>query len=298
VAFNDAMTTLSPGPRAAAASAPQPATFEELAALPDEQLDVATGAALIARDAFPHLDVVQLLARFDELAAPLVTGHVADGAPRDQARRVSEHLYDTVGFRGNEADYYDPKNSFLPDVLDRKLGIPITLAVVYCEVARRAGVRARGVAFPGHFLVRVDGPEVDDAPHVVDPFFGGRLLGVPELQALLHRAAPTERLVAAEHLAVATPRATLVRMLINLKWVYMTRGDLTRALLALDRIVLLSPDSAAALRERGTLAARLGSVESARADLSRLLELAPDAPDAGSIRRQLAELRAKGSVLN
>jgi regulator of sirC expression with transglutaminase-like and TPR domain len=183
-------------------------------------------------------------------------------------------------------------------VLDRKLGIPITLALVYCEVARRAGVRARGVAFPGHFLVRIDGPGGDDAPHVVDPFSGGRLLNPPELQALLHRAAPTQRLVPAEHLAVATPRATLVRMLINLKWVYMTRGDLARALLALDRIVLLSPDSAAALRERGLLAARLGSVEAAGADLSRLLELAPDAPDAESIRRQLADLRAKGPVLN
>src|SRR5580700_5572939 len=187
------MTTLSPGPRAAAASAPQPATFEELAALPDEQLDVATGAALIARDAFPHLDVVQLLARFDELAAPLVTGHVADDAPRDQARRVSEHLYDTVGFRGNEADYYDPKNSFLPDVLDRKLGIPITLAVVYCEVARRAGVRARGVAFPGHFLVRVDPPGREDSPVAVDPFFGGRRLDEAGLQTLLKRASPSQK---------------------------------------------------------------------------------------------------------
>ena len=276
-----------------------PATFEELAALPEEQIDVATGAALIARDAFPHLDVAQLLAKFDAMAAPLVALGVADAGPKDQARHVSEHVYETLGFRGNEADYYDPKNSYLPDVLDRRLGIPITLALVYCEVARRAGVRARGVGFPGHFLVRVDGPgAAADAPHVVDPFSGGRLLGPTELQALLHRAAPTQRLVPAEHLAVATPRATLVRMLINLKWVYTTRGDLARALLALDRILLLSPDSAAALRERGLLAARLGSVEVARTDLSRLLELAPDAPDAGSLRRQLAELRVKGPVLN
>jgi regulator of sirC expression with transglutaminase-like and TPR domain len=293
------MRIVSPGSEGPAVSAPQrPTTFEQLAALPDAQIDVAIGAALIARDAFPHVDVTQLLARFDDIAAPLVARGVAAADPQDQARQVSQHLYDTLGFRGNEAHYYDPNNSFLPEVLDRRLGIPITLAVVYCEVARRAGVRARGVGFPGHFLVRVDTPDGDDAPQVVDPFFGGRLLSHSDLQALLHRSAANQKLVPAEHLAIATPRATLVRMLINLKWVYMTRGDLARALLALDRIVLLSPDSVPALRERGLLAARLGSVEAARADLSRLLELAPDAPDAPSIRKQLAELRAKSPVLN
>jgi regulator of sirC expression with transglutaminase-like and TPR domain len=299
VPCKEAMRALPPEDRAATApAAALPASFEELAALPDERIDIAVGAALIARDAFPHLDVAELLGRFDALAAPLAARDLAASSPQDQARHVSQHLYETLGFRGNEADYYDPKNSLLPDVLERRLGIPITLALVYCEVARRAGVRARGVGFPGHFLVRVDRSDADDTPQLVDPFSGGRLLGASELQALLHRAAPTETLVLAEHLAVATPRATLVRMLINLKWVYMTRGDLARALLTLDRIVLLSPDSATALRERGTLAARLGSIEVARADLARLLELAPHAPDAESIRRQLAELRAKSPVLN
>jgi regulator of sirC expression with transglutaminase-like and TPR domain len=276
-------------------------TFETLAGLPDDRIDVATGAALIARDAYPKVDVAELLGRLDALAAPLLPLRLAGMAPAEQARHVSEHLHGTHGFRGNEADYYDPRNSFLPDVLDRRLGIPITLALVYCEVARRAGVQARGVGFPGHFLVRIDGPrdaEAGEAPHVVDPFAGGRALATPDLQALLHRATPGERLDPPVHLAPATPRATLVRMLINLKWVYTTRGDLARALLALDRIILLTPDSAAALRERGTLAARLGSVEGARADLTRLLELSPEAPDAESIRRQLAELRAKGAVLN
>lgn len=293
------MSPVSPGGEGSAKPpARAPLTFEALAALPDDSLDVAAGAALIARDAYPRVDTVQLLGRFDALAAPLAADGVGSVAPREQARRVSEHLYDTLGFRGNEGDYYDPRNSFLPDVLDRKLGIPITLALVYCEIARRAGVRARGVGFPGHFLVRVDGPEGDDAPHVVDPFHGGRLLGRVELQSLLHRAAPTQKLDPAQHLVPATARATLVRMLINLKWVYTTRGDLARALLALDRIILLSPDSTAALRERGLLAARLGSVEGARADLSRLLELAPEAPDAESIRRQLSDLRGKSSVLN
>jgi regulator of sirC expression with transglutaminase-like and TPR domain len=276
----------------------RPATFEQLAALPDELIDVATGAALIARDAYARLDLDRLSARFDEMAAPLIARGVAAMPVDDQVQIVSSYLYEELGFRGNEHDYYDPKNSLLPDVLDRRLGIPITLALVYCEVATRAGVRARGVSFPGHFLVRVDAAGREDAPVAVDPFFNGRRLDEPGLQKLLERASPSQKFVAAEHLAPATPRAMLVRMLINLKWIYATRGDFARALLALDRIICLTPDSVPALRERGLLAVRLGAVEAARADLSRLLELVPQAPDASTIRKQLEELRSKAAVLN
>jgi regulator of sirC expression with transglutaminase-like and TPR domain len=274
-----------------------PATFEQLAALPDECIDVAVGAALIARDSYARLEVERVLERVDALAAPLASLGLARLAPAEQAARLSDHLYDEVGFRGNDQDYYDPKNSLLPDVLDRKLGIPITLALVYCEVGRRVGVRASGVSFPGHFLVRIDDAVSSGAPTVVDPFFGGRKLDEAALQRLLERAVPGQTL-SSEHLVAASPRTMLARMLINLKWIYATRGDFARALLALDRIISLTPDSVPALRERGLLAARLGAVEAARADLSRLLELVPQAPDAGSIRRQLEELSARVIVLN
>jgi regulator of sirC expression with transglutaminase-like and TPR domain len=286
-------------PLAPPSSGARPSTFEQLAVLPDDRIDVAHGAALMARDAYAGLDVDRLIARFDELAAPLAAdGGLTTLAPAAQADALSAYLYAQVGFRGNEQDYYDPRNSLLPDVLERKLGIPITLALVYCEVARRVGVRARGVSFPGHFLVRVDSAGRDDAPVAVDPFFGGRRLDDSALQRLLERASPQARYSAAEHLAPASPRTMLVRMLINLKWIHATRGDFARALLALDRIICLTPDSVPALRERGMLAARLGAVEAARADLSRLLELVPQAPDAASIRQRLEELRAKQSILN
>lgn len=291
---------------------PRPRTFEQLAALPDECIDVATGAALIARDTYATLDIDRTIARFDDLAAPLAARNLGALPARAQADAVSAHIYEHLGFRGNEQDYYDPKNSLLPDVLERRIGIPITLALVYCEVARRAGVRARGVSFPGHFIVRVDPParegilatslprgsQLDDGPIAVDPFFGGRRLDEAGLQTLLKRAAPSQKLALDEHLAPASARTMLVRMLINLKWIHATRGDFARALLALDRIISLTPDSIPALRERGLLAARLGSVEGARADLSRLLELVPQAADAVSIRQRLEELRAKTSVLN
>jgi regulator of sirC expression with transglutaminase-like and TPR domain len=276
----------------------RPSTFEQLAALPDECIDLVVGAALIARDTYAHLDVDRCHARLDEIAAPLAARGLEALSPEEQADAVSAHLYESLGFRGNEQDYYDPRNSLLPDVLDRKLGIPITLGLVYCEVARRAGVRARGVSFPGHFLVRVDRPGVEDAPVAVDPFFGGRRLDDAGLQRLMDRSAPSQKVVVGEHLAPAGTRPVLVRMLINLKWIYATRGDFARALLALDRIISLTPDSVPALRERGMLADKLGAVEAARADLTRLLELMPQAPDASSIRARLAQLRSRRSVLN
>jgi regulator of sirC expression with transglutaminase-like and TPR domain len=275
-----------------------PATFEELAGLPDDFLDVAVGAALIARDVHASLELGSVISRLDEMAAPLVHLGLAELPATDQADAIAQHMFGRLGFRGNEEDYYDPRNSLLPDVMERGLGIPISLALVYCEIARRAGVRARGVSFPGHFLVRVDAKGFDDAPVAVDPFFGGRRLDSAALQRLLERSNPSQAFTSAKHLIPASSRAILVRILVNLKWIYSTRGDFARALLALDRIICLTPDSVAALRERGTLAAKLGAVEAARSDFSRLLELAPHAPDASSIRSQLEVLRAKAGTLN
>jgi regulator of sirC expression with transglutaminase-like and TPR domain len=276
----------------------RPTTFEELANLPDELIDVALGAALIARDAHPCLNPGDVIEQFDELAGPLAGADLPGRPPSAQAAAVADHMYGSLGFRGNELDYYDPRNSLLPDVIQRRLGIPITLALVYCEIAARAGVRARGVGFPGHFLVRVDAAESDDAPVVVDPFFGGRQLDAAALQRLLERSSPSQTYSRSEHLGPVGARTMLVRMLVNLKWIYATRGDFARALLALDRIICLTPDSIPALRERGSLASRLGAVEAARADYSRLLELAPNAPDVESIRTQLEELRARTGTLN
>jgi regulator of sirC expression with transglutaminase-like and TPR domain len=275
-------------------------SFDRLAARGDDEIDVAWGAALIARDAYARLDARALLERFDDLAQPLLGAGLPAMTPEEQAKTVGEHLFVTLGFKGNEADYYDPRNSLLPDVLDRKLGIPITLALVFIEVSRRLGVHARGVSFPGHFLVRVEAPvgTIGASPVFVDPFFGGRLLDRDALERLLKRSTSTKEDLKDEHLAPCTARAMLMRMLVNLKWIYQTRGDLARAHLALDRIVSLSPNQTAAIRERGMLAARLGAVEAARADLARLLEIDPDAADAKSIRARLAELESTRRVLN
>ena len=180
--------------------------FEELASTREESIDVAVGAALIACDAYEDLDVARLLARFDELAGPLVRLGLRDMSPEAQALELAHYIYERQGFAGNEADYYDPKNSLLPDVLDRRLGIPITLGLVYCEIARRVGVPAQGVSFPGHFLVRIDRKGSEGAPVVVDPFFGGRILDEKALVALLKRVVGPRETLRAEHLEPASPR--------------------------------------------------------------------------------------------
>ncbi len=201
-------------------------TFEQLAREPDEAIDVALGAALIAKDVYEELDVDALLSKLAELAGPL--GH-----------RLG--LLRELGFHGNAADYYDVKNSLLPDVLERRTGIPITLTLVWWEIARRAGVFARGVGFPGHFVARVDelkalSGRALSAPLFVDPFHGGRIL---------------ERLDAHDLslLEAATSRATLVRMLTNLKAIWSKRGEHGRAAAVMNRIALLVPESATALQE-------------------------------------------------
>jgi regulator of sirC expression with transglutaminase-like and TPR domain len=263
-------------------------SFAELAAMPDDQLDVSLGAALIARDTYDDLDVPGLLAELAALGAPLAGADAAPSTLRERVLAVSA-LFTSLGFRGNTADYYDPKNSLLPDVLAKKVGIPITLAIVWCAMARRAGLEAHGIAFPGHFLVRVD---CEGAPIVVDPFLEGRIVDDDAASALLKRALGDGAQLHPTLFAAATSRATLVRLLTNLESTWAKRGEHARAFIAVDRIVTLVPDSARMLRERAALALRIGAGEVARADLTRVMELEPQAPDIPQIEARLAKLLA------
>ncbi len=276
--------------------------FEDFANPRDQDLDVAVGAALLARDAYPDLDVAGVVRELDRLAAPLFSARLEQLPAEAQARHVGELLFggpETTRFRGNESDYYDPKNSMLSDVLTRRLGIPLTLAIVYCEVARRVGVPARGIAFPGHFLVRIERVASLRGPLVIDPFFGGRTLGDDELRARLERTlGPTGPETLDAHLAAATPRAILVRMLTNLKAIYLTRNERARAHLAVDRIASLLPHAAGPVVERGVLALQLGARESARSDLTRALTMHPSDAEERLARAELAKLENVQSSLN
>ena len=257
---------------------------------------LAEGALWIAAEAHPDLDVPHWLGRLDALghrAAERVTpGMDVDRA----ASAVARLLFEEEGFRGNTKDYYDPRNSFLDDVLERRLGIPITLSVVYVAVAARAGLEAAGVGLPGHFVVRA---ERHGRSRLLDPFHGGALLDEAGCQALVARVRPgsTGRLDPRWLEPVAT-RQIFVRMLVNLKAIYSALGDWARALAATERIVLLAPDALDEVRDRGTLHARLGQGRAAVRDWETYLQKAAAAPDAEQVRGQLRALRQALGALN
>ncbi len=263
-------------------------------AVPGPTLEV--GAALIARDSHPDLEVRAVLSTLDAIAQPLVSRRLHLEPVDQAAAAIGQHVYGALRFRGNEDDYSDPRNSYIDDVLERRLGIPITLAIVLVSVARRAGVAAHGISFPGHFLVRFERPS--GGPLVVDPFHGGRTLTGSELTRLLQHTGGAEAKLQLKHLEPATLRATLGRVLTNLKNAHVGRGDVPRALVAATRIATLMPGEAWPVRDRGVLQAQLGAHAGARDDLLRYLELAPSATDATKIRELLGRLSRENKRAN
>lgn len=204
-------------------------------------------ALLIGEWDQPELDLERYRRRLDQLAA-LVDRAISDqhDPDLDRARVISDVLFGRLGFRGNAEDYYDPKNSFLSQVLERRVGIPITLSVLFLEVARRVGVLAQGVNFPGHFLVRV---AAEDSWRFLDPFEGGRVLGPAELEALLRQSAGPAAALEPSLLAAATKRQIVSRMLVNLAGIYGKHGDLPRSLAVLERLAVLDPENPRLSRE-------------------------------------------------
>lgn len=210
--------------------------FAHVVARPDAEIDLAEAALLIAEAEYPGLDVARYVGMLDELGRSAAR-IVAQPSDRPGVERVIRFLYDEARFRGNTDDYYDPRNSYLNDVLERRTGIPITLALVITEVCRRAGVEAQGVSFPGHFLVRSPAP---NGLYVADPF-EGKLMTQADLRALLARATGTPRDPDARMLEPATPRQTLVRMLNNLRGIHSNRNDADKERDVLERLYILSP---------------------------------------------------------
>ena len=264
--------------------------WEELAGLPDEALPLLPTALLIARDEYPQLDPAAydrvLQAHADHLRVEVD----AIGEWPLKVAAINNHLFNEVGYSGDNEEYYDPRNSYLNEVFERRLGNPISLALVQIEVSRRLGLPLEGISFPGHFLVRLP---VEDGVLIMDPFNGGRPLGVDELRerarSNLGGETPDDS-VLAQILDPAPHRAILMRMLRNLHGVYAERGEWDRAARSADRILKLIPEQADAVRDRGLAYVQLEHLAGARADLTRYLKMAPEAADAVSIRERLVEL--------
>jgi regulator of sirC expression with transglutaminase-like and TPR domain len=249
---------------------------------------LAEGALWIAAESYPGLDVPHWLGRLDALGRRAAERVPPDMAVNHAATAISRFLSEEEGFQGNTTDYYDPRNSFLNDVLDRRLGIPISLSVIYMAVASQVGLDAAGVGLPGHFVVRV---ERRGHHRLLDPFHSGRLLDRAACEALVADLRPGAGPLDPRWLAPVSTRQILVRMLNNLKGVYTTLGDWKRALAASERILLLVPDALGELRDRGLLHARLGQTAAEVRDWEAYLQHAPEARDSTVVRDRLRALR-------
>jgi regulator of sirC expression with transglutaminase-like and TPR domain len=261
--------------------------LRELTARPDAEIELATGALLIAAEEYPQLREAPYLRRLDLLAERVRDRLGQETAPVLVLEGLCRVLFEEEGLRGNAQAYYDPRNSFLNDVLDRRLGIPITLGIVCLEVGWRLDLPLCGVNFPGHFLIRYEG---EVARLLVDPYDGGRVRWEDEGQDLLDRVYGGMVRMRDSFLAPATRIDILARILTNLKGIYLNVRDDDRALAAVDRVLILRPAAAVERRDRGLLLARAGRADEAVADLERYLDFMPAAPDADRVRHLIDQL--------
>lgn len=262
----------------------------------DERIDLVRAALAVAQTEYPELDVEIYCARIQDLAQRVKRLVPDIGDPSESMAALNRVLFEEEAFRGNTDDYYDPRNSFLNDVLDRKLGIPITLAVVYMEVARRVGFPLVGVGMPGHFLLKhydVEGRET-----LIDPFDKGGILSTRDCQRRLDEIYGGEMPLQPEFLSAVSRRQILVRMLNNLKSIYLSSRNFRKALPILDLVVAIYPRSPEEVKQRALLRWSLGQHRGALADLEDYLKMSPDASDADEIRQTAASLRRLMATMN
>lgn len=258
-------------------------------------INLAKGALLIAAEEYPGLDINATLHELDKMALEIADRVAKEGDPHTIVDILNWYLFEVQGFEGNRDDYYDPRNSFLNDVLVRHTGIPLTLSIVYVEVARRVGFNVDGVGFPGHFLVKHETAEGDI---LIDPYNKGDLLDEDDCQTRLKSMFGDGAEFEPGMIEAVSKRSMLVRMLVNLKEIYLKSKDYPRALSHVERTLLLAPDEPDELRDRGMISYQLECYSAALADLSRYLELAPQASDANQIKETMRMLRQLEPRLN
>jgi regulator of sirC expression with transglutaminase-like and TPR domain len=261
--------------------------------LAEPEQELAVGALLIAAEEYPQLAPEPYLHRLELLAERVRDRLREESAPPIALQELGHVLFREEGFRGNAQDYYDPRNSFLNDVMDRRVGIPITLGIIYLEVGWRLGLPLQGVNFPSHFLVGYRGQALR---LLIDPYNAGRVLFEAEARSMLAQPSGPLTRIHAEPLVLAQKRDILVRLLTNLKRIYTERRDDRRNLGIIDCLLVLRPDSLRERCDRGMVLARLGRVDEAIAELESYLARMPHAPDALRVRLLIRELRTGGGI--
>ena len=261
----------------------------------DEDIDLIRATLVIARTEYPGLDLEAYAARIEELARR-VAGLVPELDPHRALPALNQVLFEELKLRGNREDYYDPRNSFLNDVLDRGLGIPITLSIVYMEVARRIGLALSGVGMPGHFLLKYNSE--DGKETLIDCFNRGDVLSRQDCQSRLDEIYSGEMKLRPEFLHPISRRQILTRMLNNLKTVYLSTRNFRKALAVADMILVIYPQSAEDVKQRALLRYSLGLQRLAAEDLDEYLKMSPNASDAEDIRQMSLSIRRMLALMN
>jgi regulator of sirC expression with transglutaminase-like and TPR domain len=260
--------------------------LREIASQPDEQINLAAAALLIAMDEYPDLNAQACMRELDELAdeVKMEMPFQAQEEPLEALKRINRVLYLQKGFRGNAADYYDPRNSYLNVVLERRTGIPITLSIIYMELGKRIGLSLHGVGMPGHFLLKVF---CQSGEFFIDAFHNGEILSRSQCWQRLEESNGEERPLPSTCLDQISNLQILTRLLNNLKVIYFNVRDFPRALSATEKIMILNPNAASELRDRAALHFHLNHFSRALSDWTAYLKRAPDATDAEEVRNNL-----------
>lgn len=280
--------------------------FTNLIAGNEASLDLGRASLLIAAEEYPGLDIEHYLERLDTLATQ-VRHYLADvpkqalgtsigDACMETLRALNVVLFEQEHFRGSRADYYNPQNSFLNRVLERRLGIPLSLSLVYIEVGKRLGLTLAGIGMPFHFIVRCTLP--GEAFVYIDPYEKGKFLSAQDCRRRLVQVFKDPADLDAHWLEPLSPKQFLVRMLTNLKQIYLHKNDYQRTLTVSDRILLLNPQHPNELRDHGLVAFHLKYYSRALRDLTAYVELAPQAEDLQEVRRQINIIRQIIAMMN
>lgn len=284
---------------------PQQATrraFEALIAGEGTSIDLAQAALLIANEEYPELNMAHYLAQLDALAhrvRELLAVSESDSLSQlpleDVLKAMNQVLFEQEHFHGNLEDYYDPRNSFLNDILERQTGIPITLSLLYMEVGRRVGISVEGIGLPFHFIV---GCRLPGGMIYIDPYENGHFLSEQECRERVLRLLKGRASFNPRWLEPVTHRQLLVRLLNNLKHIYVQKEDFERALSVCDRILLLAPTTALERRDRGIIHLRLKHYSRALRDLNAYVKLAPEDEDVDEVIRQIRTIRQIMAMMN
>jgi regulator of sirC expression with transglutaminase-like and TPR domain len=262
--------------------------FTRLAQLDEDVFPLDRAAFAIALEEYPDLDVDEYLRRLDTLAARAEVVRGTSHAPQDSLDALRSVLFVQEGLRGNNENYYDPRNSFLNEVLDRRIGIPISLSVIFIEVARRMDVHIEGVGFPGHFMVKY--PSLHQGT-LIDPFNLGRVLSQEDCQELLDRVYSGTIQVQPAFFSPMGKKAILSRMLYNLKGIYYQQEQFQKALAVVERILLVNPGTPSEIRDRGLLYMQTSLFSKALADLEYYMAHTSAPEDASYVEGHIKTLR-------